>query len=95
MIGIEAATEEEAPDQDLDPAPATAGETMEGEATAEDTLAQAQETDAAAAEAALVVEAVAVTTEEEADLLTRREVLPQRREELTLNPQATTSESDL
>ncbi len=96
MIGIEAATEGELPDQDPDQAPAIAGETMAEVATAEDTLVQAQETDAAAtAEATLVVEAAAVTTEEEADLLTRREVLPQKREELTLNPQATTSESDL
>lgn len=94
MIGTEVATEGGAPDPDLDPAPATAGETV-AEATVEDILAQAQEIDVAAAEAIPAVAAVVVTTREEADLLRRRGAPLRMTEESTLSPQAATSESDL
>lgn len=95
MIGTEAATGEEAPDLGPDPDPATAEETVEEVVTAGDTLAQHPETDVAAADQTPALAAVAVTTEEEADLLTKREAPHQRIEETTLSPQVTTSESDL
>lgn len=94
MIGTEVATEEGAPDPDLDPVLATAGETVV-EATAEDILALALEIDVVAAEAIPAVEAVVVTTREEVDLLRRREAPLPMTEESMLSPQASTSESDL
>ena len=96
MIETEAATEEEPRDLGPDPAPATAGEMAEETIAGDILLAQAPETDAAAAaEANLVVAAVAVTTGEEADLLTRREAPLRMTEGTTLCPQVTTSERDL
>ena len=95
MIGTEEATEGGAPDPDLDQAlAATAGEKM-AEATAEDTLALAQEIDVAAAEANPEVPAVVVRTRKEVDLLRRRGAPLRMTEESKLSPQATTSESDL
>ena len=89
MTGIETeeATEEETQDLDPDQTPAVAAEErveeMEETVTGEDTLAQSLETDAAAAIATLVEAEEAVMTEENpADLLTIREVLLQRKEEL-------------
>jgi hypothetical protein len=85
MIGTEEATEGGAPDPDLDPALAAAGETM-AEAIAGDTLALAQEIDVAAAEAIPAVAAVLVTTREKADLLRRRGAPLMMKEESTLSP---------
>ena len=95
MIGTDVVIEEETPDlgQDLDLV--TAGETVDEVEIAGDILALHPETDVAAADQTPAEEAVGVTTEEEADLLTRKEALHQRIEEMTLSPQVTISESDL
>ena len=85
-IEIEEAIEGGTQDLDLDLTHAAAVEERVGEmvetVTGEDTLAQSQEIDADVAIVTLVEAEVAVMIEEEADLLTIREVPLQRKEEL-------------